>query len=174
MQRRSARCSRVCAVVVCIMPLAACARQESSTPIGKADKILVLKSAHTLSLMSNGRPLRTYSVALGRNPVGPKARKGDHRVPEGQYVIDAKNEHSRFYRALHISYPNAADRQRAEKQGFDPGGDVEIHGIENGLGWVGSLHRSSDWTDGCIALTDSEMDQIWPAVAVGTIVEIKP
>lgn len=146
-----------------------------SIPAGRlpeADKILVVKSAHTLTLMRGDQILRTYKVALGRNPVGPKLRKGDHKTPEGEYAIDGRKEHSRFYRALHISYPNAEDRERAQAGGYDPGGDVEIHGIENGLGWIGSLHRRVDWTDGCVAVTDSEMDEIWNFVKVGTKVEV--
>lgn len=124
--------------------------------------------------MRGNQIVQTYKVALGRNPIGPKLQQGDHRTPEGEYLIDAKKEHSRFYRALHISYPNARDRMRAQARGAHPGGDVEIHGIENGLGWIGRLHRSIDWTDGCIAVTDSEMDEIWNAVKVGTPVEIRP
>jgi len=124
--------------------------------------------------MSGTHVLRVYKVALGRSPVGAKTRKGDHKTPEGQYFIDAKKANSRFYRALHISYPNQIDRERAQKSGQDPGGDVEIHGIENGLGWIGGLHRAVDWTDGCIAVTDAEMDEIWNSVAVETPVEIKP
>ncbi len=175
MRLKGTQCAIGFAVVVSLVLMEGCGQQKTSDPVGRAvDKIIVVKSAHTLSLVSNGNVFRTYKVALGRRPVGPKARKGDHKVPEGQYIIDVKKEHSRFYKALHISYPNAADRGRAEKQGLDPGGDVEIHGIENGLGWIGSLHRTFDWTDGCIAVTDSEMDQIWAAVAVGTPVEIKP
>ena len=124
--------------------------------------------------MSGGQVLRTYKVALGRNPVGPKTRLGDHKTPEGEYVIDAKKNPSRFHLALHLSYPNQADRERAQRENVNPGGDVEIHGIENGLGWIGSLHRDVDWTDGCIAVTDSEIEEIWRAVAVGTPVEIRP
>lgn len=89
-------------------------------------------------------------------------------------MIDSKKNPSRFHLALHLSYPNPADRERAQREGVNPGGDVEIHGIENGLGWVGDLHRHVDWTDGCIAVTDSEIDEIWKAVAVGTPVEIRP
>lgn len=140
----------------------------------QADKILIIKSTHSLILMRGDETLRAYKIALGRNPVGPKFRKGDHKTPEGEYTIDAKKEHSRFYRALHISYPSREDMKRAQSGGYDPGGDVEIHGIENGLGWIGRFHRSVDWTDGCIALTDSEMDEIWNVVAVGTSVEIRP
>lgn len=139
-----------------------------------ADKIVIVKSAHTLVLMRRDQILSTYKIALGRSPIGPKLRKGDHKTPEGEYQVDAKKEHSRFYRALHLSYPNAADKKRAQSLDYDPGGDVEIHGIENGLGWIGRLHRSIDWTDGCIAVTDCEMDEIWTQVVVGTPVEIQP
>lgn len=163
---------RFSGLVICLIVVAGWDRTTQVTE--HADKILVLKSARTLTLMSGDRVLRTYKVALGRSPVGPKMRQGDHKTPEGSYIIDSKKEHSRFYKALHISYPDAADRERSKKEGYDPGGDVEIHGIENGLGWIGSLHRSADWTDGCIAVTNAEMDQIWDAVAVGTTVEIKP
>lgn len=123
--------------------------------------------------MSGGQVLRTYKVALGRSPVGPKTHLGDHKTPEGEYVIDAKKNPSRFHLALHISYPNEADRQRTQRENVNPGGDVEIHGIENGLGWIGRLHRQVDWTDGCIAVTDPEIEEIWDAVAVRTLVEIR-
>ena len=93
---------------------------------------------------------------------------------EGVYVIDSKNSHSRFHLALHISYPNAADRERARKLGVSPGGDVEIHGLESKYAWVGSLHRQTNWTAGCIAVTNPEIDEIWPLVPVGTPVEIRP
>jgi murein L,D-transpeptidase YafK len=162
--------------VVLFLPmlLSGCSRKQTSGKIDHADKILILKSAHTITLLNGGRILRSYKVALGRTPVGPKTRKGDHKTPEGFYTIDSKKEHSRFHRALHISYPNAEDRTRAQAGGYDPGGDVEIHGIENGLGWIGSLQRTIDWTDGCVALTDEEMDGIWNSVDVGTPVEIRP
>lgn len=178
MRSRSINVMRRCWIGVSVTLVAAiCAGCASSPPAlvsQQADKILIVKSAHTLTLMSGNQVLRTYKVSLGGNPIGPKTRKGDHRTPEGEYAIDAKKEHSRFYRALHISYPGPGDQQRARAGAFDPGGDVEIHGIENGLGWIGSFHRTIDWTDGCIALTDSEMDEIWNAVKVGTRVEIKP
>jgi murein L,D-transpeptidase YafK len=139
-----------------------------------ADRIVVEKSARTMALMRGGQVLKTYKVALSREPVGAKERAGDHKVPEGAYVIDSKNSHSRFHLALHISYPNAADRERARKLGVKPGGDIEIHGLGNKYAWVGSLHRQADWTDGCIAVTNPEIDEIWPLVPVGTPVEIRP
>jgi murein L,D-transpeptidase YafK len=156
------------------MLLSECSQKQTPANDGHADKILIVKSARTLSLMSGGQVLRSYRVALGRNPVGPKTRQGDHKTPEGLYAIDAKKEHSRFYHALHISYPNADDRKRAQEGSYDPGEDVEIHGIENGLGWIGRLHRRIDWTDGCVAITDAEIDEIWATVDVGTPVEIRP
>ena len=88
--------------------------------------------------------------------------------------MDTKNPHSQFHLALHISHPNAADRQRARKLGARPGGNIEIHGLGSKLGWVGALHRQTDWTDGCIAVTNSEIEEIWPLVSVGTTVEIRP
>ena len=91
--------------------------------------------------MSGSQVFRTYKIALGRSSVGAKTQRGDHKTPEGNYIVDAKKSKSRFHRALHISYPNQADRERAERLGVNAGGDVEIHGIQNGLGWLGALHR---------------------------------
>jgi len=136
--------------------------------------VLVLKREHKMELLDGTTVVKTYSVALGRGGLAPKQRQGDHRTPEGLYTIDRRNKASRFYRALHISYPNEADRQRARELGVNPGGDIEIHGLHNGVGWLGSLHRTIDWTDGCIAVTDAEMDQIWALVSEGTPVEIRP
>jgi murein L,D-transpeptidase YafK len=140
----------------------------------KADRLLIEKAARRLTLFANGSPIRTYIVSLGGNPVGPKQRQGDERTPEGLYSINARNSNSSFHRSLQISYPNAQDRARAASAGVDPGGLIMIHGIRNGLGWVGRLHRFFDWTDGCIAVTDAEMDEIWEMVEIGTAVEIKP
>jgi murein L,D-transpeptidase YafK len=157
MHRVAVRLLTLGVIVFC----SACSRDAGSKNLEQADKILILKSAHLLNLMSGDRVLRTYKVALGRNPVGPKTRRGDHRTPEGEYLIDSKKANSRFYRALHVSYPNQTDREQARRNGYDPGGDVEIHGIENGLGWIGKLHKTIDWTYGCIAVTDPEIEEIW-------------
>jgi murein L,D-transpeptidase YafK len=139
-----------------------------------ADRIVISKSAHTMTLLADGSVLEVYQIAIGRGPAGPKTRAGDHKTPEGEYVVDAKNADSKFYLALHLSYPNAADRARARRSGVNPGGDIEIHGIEKGLGWIGALHRSFDWTDGCIAVTDPEIREVWKLAPVGTPVEIRP
>ncbi len=140
----------------------------------KVDRIVIVKSAREMTLMSGGKPVKTYKVALGTQPVGAKQRQGDHKTPEGNYVIDSKIENSEFHHALHISYPSAADRERARKLGASPGGDVEIHGLGAKYGWVGARHRLVDWTDGCVAVTNEEIDEIWPMVPVGTPVEIRP
>jgi murein L,D-transpeptidase YafK len=140
----------------------------------KADSILILKKDHVLELLAGGKVIRTYKVALGSGGLAAKEREGDGRTPEGHYVIDSRNEHSAYHRALHISYPNEEDRRRAAKLGVKPGGSVMIHGLPNGKGWVGAAHRMYDWTLGCVAVTDAEIDEIWGLVPVGTSVEIRP
>jgi murein L,D-transpeptidase YafK len=144
---------------------------ETHKPV---DRILIEKSKRSLSLMSGTQIVKTYKVALGAEPVGAKDRQGDHKTPEGIYSIDGKNPNSQFHKALHISYPSPSDREQAQKLHVLPGGDVEIHGLGAKWGWVGSQHRLKDWTDGCIAVTNEEIDEIYPLVKVGTIVEIRP
>jgi murein L,D-transpeptidase YafK len=134
----------------------------------------VYKSQRKMDLMSNGKVIGTYRIALGGSPVGPKARQGDHRTPEGIYRIDSRNANSRYHLALHISYPDAADRERARKLGVAPGGDIMIHGLPERYAFLGSLHTKYDWTDGCIAVTNAEIEEIWKLVPVGTVVEIRP
>lgn len=162
------------AILLLTSLLQSAARAPSATPHEKVDLVLIEKSAHTMTLMSHGQALKTYHVALSTVPVGTKQRVGDHKVPERKYIIDGKKPLSRFHLALHISYPNAADRARARKLGVDPGGEIEIHGLEKKYAWMGALHREHDWTDGCIAVTDAEIEEIYPLVAVGTAVEIRP
>ncbi len=139
-----------------------------------ADRIVIEKSARHLTLYSHGAAIKTYSVALGHHPEGAKQMQGDGRTPEGLYFVDFRKADSAYHRALHLSYPNAQDRAHAAALGADPGGDIMIHGIRNGLAWLGPLHRLRDWTNGCIAVTDAQMDEIWSAVPVGTPVEIRP
>jgi murein L,D-transpeptidase YafK len=127
-----------------------------------------------LGCFAEGKVLKTYKVALGKHPVGPKTREGDMRTPEGLYRIDGRNAHSQFHKSLHISYPNARDRERAQKLGVKPGGDIMIHGLPNGQGSVGKAHLQSDWTWGCIAVTDEEIEEIWRLVPDGTVIEIRP
>jgi murein L,D-transpeptidase YafK len=139
-----------------------------------ADRVIVLKKERTLQLLSQGKVIKTYNVSLGGDPMGAKTRQGDHKTPEGEYVLDSRNAHSQFYKSIHISYPSAHDRAAARKNGVSPGGDVFVHGLPNGYGWVGAGHRAKDWTDGCIAVTNQEIDEIWLAVADGTPIEIRP
>jgi murein L,D-transpeptidase YafK len=138
-----------------------------------ADRVVVLKKERTLQLLYQGKVIKTYKVALGGEPVGPKTRQGDHKTPEGVYVLDSRNAHSQFYKSIHISYPSPSDRATARQKGVSPGGDVFVHGLPNGYRYVGAAHRLKDWTDGCIAVTDEEMDEIWRAVADGTPIEIR-
>ena len=144
------------------------------TEAEKADRIEVRKSDRVMALLRDGKVLKTYKVALSTVSVGPKEREGDHKVPEGLYEVDAKNPHSQFHLALHISYPNSADRERARKLRVKPAGNIEIHGLGKNFAWVGSMHRQVDWTDGCIAVTNAEIEEIFPMVAVGMPVEIFP
>jgi murein L,D-transpeptidase YafK len=129
------------------------------------------KSHHTLTLYAHGTVLHTYSVALGRGS-GQKQFEGDHKTPEGHYVVDAKNPHSRFHLALHLSYPNAADRTRAAAAHRSPGSDVEIHGLPQALAILGPLQHAIDWTSGCIAVANAEMDELYRLVPTGTSVDI--
>ena len=138
------------------------------------DRVLVKKKDHKLLLMNGDVVVKSYSVALARGGPEPKQRQGDHKTPEGLYVIDSRNRTSRFHRALHVSYPNEADKERARKFGVEPGGDIMIHGIQNGLGWLGASQRLIDWTDGCIAVTDEQIEEIWRLVPDGTPIEIRP
>jgi tetratricopeptide (TPR) repeat protein len=141
---------------------------------GPIDKILIEKKERRLTLISKGKVLKTYKIALGGNPDGPKERQGDNKTPEGTYVIDSRNRDSRYHRSLHISYPNEKDKKRAKQLGVSPGGDIMIHGIKNGFSWAGDLHTEVDWTKGCIAVTDEEIEEIDKLAPNGTIVEIRP
>jgi murein L,D-transpeptidase YafK len=140
----------------------------------KADKILIEKAERRLTLWRQGQAWKTYRVALGPNPTGHKQEEGDGRTPEGKYRIDWRNPQSKFYLSLHVSYPDDTDKQRAAERGVSPGGDIMIHGLPNGAGMLGSLHYKRDWTLGCIAVNNEEIEEIWDAVADGTQVEIVP
>lgn len=140
----------------------------------KADKVIVVKSERRMILFRERRVLRAYRIALGFAPREHKIRAGDGRTPEGRYVLDWRNPRSSFYRALHISYPNELDRRRARERGLNPGGDIMIHGLPIGLEEIDRDHSKSDWTDGCVAVTNREMDEIWELVDDGTPIEIRP
>ncbi len=137
-----------------------------------ADKVLIEKKARRLTLFNNRKSLKSYRIALGPNSEGKKKEEGDKRTPEGTYMIDRRKERSSYHRALHISYPNPDDIAQAKARGVSPGGDIMVHGLPNGIGFLGKLHVKRDWTLGCIAVTNSEIDEIWRVVTDGTTVEI--
>ncbi len=138
------------------------------------DYVLVNKAEKKMYLMSNGRKIKEYSVVFGSSPTGHKQQEGDQRTPEGKYLLDDKKSDSSYYRAIHISYPNEDDKKRARANNASPGGQIMIHGQKNGLGWMYGLTQKFNWTDGCIAVTNAEMDEIWELVKIGTPIEIRP
>jgi len=139
----------------------------------RIDKVLVLKSKREMYLLSNGTKIKTYKIALGDNPVGHKVQEGDERTPEGNYVLDWRNNKSSCYRSIHISYPNAVDVQNAKKLKVSPGGSIMIHGLHPSIKWMGNFRTKQDWTDGCIAVSNDEMDEIWGLIKYGTPIEIR-
>ena len=139
-----------------------------------ADAVLVIKSESRLYLMREGRELASFKVAFGSNPKGHKQQQGDEKTPEGNYILDYKNPYSKYYKSIHISYPNAQDRANAKKRGVDPGGDIMIHGQANGYERFAFIAQLFNWTNGCIALSNSDMDVVWHAVIPGTPIEIRP
>lgn len=140
----------------------------------KADMVVVVKSESRLYLKRGGQIISQYHVVFGPEPEGHKLQEGDGKTPEGKYVLDYKNANSDFYKSIHISYPNRADRKRAVRSGVDPGGEIMIHGQKNGAGWLASISKYFNWTQGCIAVSNKAMDEIWQAVDAGTPIEIKP
>jgi murein L,D-transpeptidase YafK len=142
--------------------------------VAAADSMVLDKTQRRLTLFFQGQPVRTFYVALGRAPTGPKISRGDGRTPEGLYHIQNHNPQSKYHLSLRISYPNDVDRQRSAKQGRTPGGDIMIHGLPDRFASVGALHRQQDWTEGCVAVTNAEIEEIWQAVPDGTPILILP
>ncbi|WP_245604550.1 L,D-transpeptidase family protein [Sulfitobacter donghicola] len=141
-------------------------------PSLQATRVMVDKSERILTLLRDGEPILSVPVSLGAQPEGHKTQEGDERTPTGTYVIDWRNPNSIAHLSLHISYPNEVDAQNATTRGVSPGGNIMIHGIANGWGFLGKLHRYWDWTNGCIAVTNTEMKTIWSFVPNGTPIEI--
>jgi len=153
------------------------AYSQADKPLDKSvaiDKIIVEKGKRKLNLYSNDKLIKTYSISLGRNPKGDKEFEGDKKTPEGQYFINDKNPNSGYYKNLGISYPNNQDIEKADKLGKNPGGQIKIHGLKKGLGWIGKTHLLMDWTAGCIGLTNNEIDDLYEVIKIGTPIEIKP
>lgn len=142
------------------------------TPLSKVDRIVVEKSDRRILLFQNGNMVREYRVALGPAPIGDKVRQGDGRTPEGVFHINRKNAASAYHLSLGLDYPQADDRARAKAGGFDPGGDIMIHGQPNGLPLNAVIGK--DWTAGCIAVSNAEIAEIFAATAIGTEVEVRP
>lgn len=140
----------------------------------KADHVIVSKPRKTLSLLHGETVLATFPVAFGANPLGHKQQEGDERTPEGSYRLDFKKADSGYFRAIHISYPNATDQADARRRGVSPGGFVMIHGQRNGFGWASFITQRFNWTNGCIALRNEDMAIVWEAVEPGTPIEIRP
>jgi murein L,D-transpeptidase YafK len=143
-------------------------------PPAVADSIVVFKRERTLVLFNRGVPIRSYFIALGSKPVGDKERAGDQKTPEGLFHINAHNPASKFHLALRISYPSDAHRTRAAALGGDPGGDIMIHGLPKDFSEAGTAQSQNDWTNGCVAVSNQEIEEIWQAVPDGTPVQIKP
>ncbi len=148
---------------------------EAKLPAGiQIDSLVVYKSKRQLLAYANGHPVKTYAISLGRQPVGAKEFEGDKKTPEGIYFISSKNPKSGYHKNLGISYPDKNDIEKAKLLGKATGGDVKIHGLRNGTGFIGRFHRWNDWTLGCIAVTNREIDELYNAVEIGTKIEIKP
>ena len=148
---------------------------EKVLPQGfSADEIIVLKSARKMMLLKGGDTVKTYRICLGSDPLGPKERQGDGRTPEGSYLIDWRKSKSLYHLALHVSYPNPADRAKARKNHVSPGGMIMIHGLPNGFVAPNDGRPLPDWTDGCIAVTNPEIEEIWRCVRDGTKIIILP
>ena len=169
---RRPKAAHLSLALVAMLALVAAGRARASPPpmappAQRADRIHVDKSERRMDVLRDGKVLRSYRIRLGDAPIGHKRQQGDERTPEGDYRISGRNPHSRFHLSLRVSYPNAADRRQARVRGVDPGGDIMIHGGSSAL-------HPFDWTDGCIAVTDREIEEIWRLVPTGTPIRIDP
>lgn len=160
------------AAVILLRPVAVPPIQPKKPLVGMVDRVVLEKAARELTLWQGGKVVRRYPVALGFSPIGDKVRQGDGRTPEGVFRIDRRNDLSKFHLSLGLDYPQAQDRARAEAAGYDPGGDIMLHGQPNSMP-VG-MKAKGDWTAGCIALTNDQIEEIWRVTQIGTVVEIRP
>ncbi|MDD2369931.1 MAG: L,D-transpeptidase family protein [Sulfuricurvum sp.] len=148
--------------------------QKTLIPKNSIDSLVVYKSKHRLLAYSGTKLMKTYPISIGKNSIGHKEFEGDKKTPEGNYTINTKNPNSGWHKNLGISYPNTEDIKHAKSLGKPPGGNIKIHALRNGFGFIGKLHRSFDWTNGCIAVTDEEIDELYDAVNLGASIEIRP
>ena len=170
------RIARVLFVIALLLalPPAATADAVAGSDFPVADLVVVEKGERKLHLMRNGKPIRTFDIALGIAPVGDKEREGDARTPEGRYLLDLRNPNSDFFLSIRISYPSAEDQRRARQNGVDPGGQIMIHGQPNEPTYSEAYYRTQDWTNGCIAVSNSDMIDIWLMTPDNTPIEIRP
>ena len=140
----------------------------------KADLVVVEKAKHELTLLNSGKVIRKFHVVFGAEPVGHKQMEGDNKTPEGRYLLDFKKADSAFYKAFHVSYPNAQDVAKANSAGVHPGSNIMVHGQKNGFGWASAISQQFNWTQGCIAMTNADMDAMWELVDAGTAIDIRP
>ncbi|MBY8149537.1 L,D-transpeptidase family protein [Vibrio fluvialis] len=145
----------------------------SCSALADVELVKVDKSKRRMYLIDDGQVIREFRIALGKSPKGHKQQEGDQRTPEGRYYLDFVTEHSLFYRSMHISYPNLRDKHHAETLGVDPGGEIKIHGLKTGYAGSPEFIQSFDWTNGCIAITNQEMDEFLSLVKIGTPIEIQ-
>ncbi len=156
-------------LLVAMLPVAA---HTGEFPV--ADKVVIEKSARKLHLLQDGEPFRSFEIALGIRPIGDKTREGDFRTPEGDYLLDTRNQNSDYFLAIHVSYPNEIDRREADHLGVNPGGAIMIHGQPNEPTRSEAYYRTQDWTNGCIAVSNSDMIDIWLMTSENTPIEIRP
>lgn len=161
-------------LLVLLAVLAMAATEISATEFPIADLVVVEKAKRKLHLYQNGESFRTFDIALGIRPVGDKKREGDFRTPEGRYLLDSRNPHSEFFLSIHVSYPSQTDRSEAQQNGVPPGGAIMIHGQPNEPTQSEAYYRSQDWTNGCIAVSNSDMIDIWLMTGENTPIEIRP
>jgi len=148
---------------------------DSPLPKGTViNKLVVYKSKRKMEAYSDNHLIKVYNIALGKNPVGHKEFEGDNKTPEGTYIINDRNPHSGYHKNLGISYPNETDKAHAAKLHKSPGGQIKIHGLPNGRSYIGKLHHRKDWTAGCIAVTNDEMDELYAAVNKNSVIQILP
>ena len=159
-------------LLVCCTFLLPSAMQAGEFPV--ADKVVIEKAARKLHLLQRGQIFRTFQIALGMVPLGDKKQEGDFKTPEGSYVLDGRNPNSDFFLSIHVSYPNAEDRREARASGVDPGGAIMIHGQPNEPTRSETYYRTQDWTNGCIAVSNSDMIDIWLMTGENTPIEIRP
>ena len=172
--RRTSLITAALSFLLVAVPVESTRAQIPRPSLTKADLVVVYKSKRTLQLRHAGEVLRSFPIALGRSPAGHKRKEGDGRTPEGVYTLDWRKADSQFYRAIHISYPHLRDHGHAERWGVSPGGLIMLHGLPNGVPAARMGHPWNDWTNGCIAVTNEEMDEIWGLVEDGTTIIIYP